>query len=45
MATVMLGLSRDEEQLAVADYFERFAWEGVPMDPDAMSAEQFLDAL
>ncbi len=35
------------ESLAVPvrDFFETFAWDGEPLDPDALSASEFLQYL
>ena len=44
-APALLGFTREEDAMPVGDYFDRFAWEPRRIDPDAMSAEEFLDAL
>ena len=42
---LLVGLSREEEQRSAGQYFEAFPWEGVRLDPEAMSAEEFLDGV
>ena len=41
---MIAGLSRIEEQMTAARYFDAFPWERPALDPE-MSAGDFLDAL
>lgn len=41
---MITGLSRLEEQMSAARYFDGFPWEGAVIDPE-MAAGDFLDAL
>jgi hypothetical protein len=34
-----------DESRVVADFFDAFDWEGTALDPEAQSAEDFLNAL
>ncbi len=44
LSRVVVGLTPDEEREPAADYFARFEWEPRALDPDGLTAAEFLDA-
>jgi hypothetical protein len=43
--TSLVGVEGEERQRVAADFFERLPWEPPKLDPAAMTAGEFLDAL
>lgn len=40
---VIIGLSAADLEQTVERFFRRFAWEGVQLDPDTMTAAAFFE--